>query len=134
MPEWLSGSCLLVRRSALDVIGGIDERFFLYCEDVDLCHRARRTPATRCATSRARSRATWAELPRPAARHSRSMLAAASLRAQVLRRAAVAIERVGVALGELTHAVVSCARPAKARGHVLALQAVLRPVPRGGEA
>jgi GT2 family glycosyltransferase len=41
-PEWLSGSCLLARKAALDSIGGFDEGFFLYEEDVDLCLRLRR--------------------------------------------------------------------------------------------
>jgi N-acetylglucosaminyl-diphospho-decaprenol L-rhamnosyltransferase len=36
---WLSGSCLLVRRSAFDSIGGFDERYFMYMEDVDLGDR-----------------------------------------------------------------------------------------------
>ncbi|OBK20538.1 N-acetylglucosaminyl-diphospho-decaprenol L-rhamnosyltransferase [Mycobacterium asiaticum] len=36
---WLSGSCLLVRRSAFDQIGGFDERYFMYMEDVDLGDR-----------------------------------------------------------------------------------------------
>ncbi|HEX5143695.1 MAG TPA: glycosyltransferase family 2 protein [Mycobacterium sp.] len=36
---WLSGSCLLVRRAAFDEIGGFDERYFMYMEDVDLGDR-----------------------------------------------------------------------------------------------
>lgn len=37
---WLDGCCWLVRSAALDAIGGLDERFFLYCEEVDWSRRA----------------------------------------------------------------------------------------------
>lgn len=37
--EWVSGACILVRRSALTQLGGLDDGFFLYCEDIDLCRR-----------------------------------------------------------------------------------------------
>ncbi len=36
---WLSGSCLLVRRSAFDELGGFDDGYFMYFEDVDLGYR-----------------------------------------------------------------------------------------------
>lgn len=36
---WLSGSCVLVRRRAFDEIGGFDEGYFMYFEDVDLGYR-----------------------------------------------------------------------------------------------
>lgn len=36
---WLSGACLLVRRSAFEQISGFDEGYFMYFEDVDLGFR-----------------------------------------------------------------------------------------------
>ncbi|MBV9140878.1 MAG: glycosyltransferase family 2 protein [Pseudonocardiales bacterium] len=37
--QWLSGSCLLLRRAAFESIGGFDSRYFMYFEDVDLGER-----------------------------------------------------------------------------------------------
>ena len=39
--DWLVGGCLAIRTSALRETGGLDDRFFLYFEDTDLCRTAR---------------------------------------------------------------------------------------------
>jgi hypothetical protein len=36
-PDWISGACLLVRRADAVAAGLLDERYFLYAEDVDFC-------------------------------------------------------------------------------------------------
>jgi GT2 family glycosyltransferase len=38
--DWVSGCAMLIRRDLLDKIGALDERFYMYCEDVDICQRA----------------------------------------------------------------------------------------------
>jgi N-acetylglucosaminyl-diphospho-decaprenol L-rhamnosyltransferase len=40
--DWVSGACLMVRRSAIDVVGLLDERYFMYTEETDWCYRMRR--------------------------------------------------------------------------------------------
>ncbi len=39
--DWVSGACMVLRGSTLEDIGPMDERFFMYFEDADLCRRAR---------------------------------------------------------------------------------------------
>ena len=38
--DWVSGASMLIRRTVLEQIGLLDEKFFMYYEDVDFCHRA----------------------------------------------------------------------------------------------
>ncbi|MBS0337378.1 MAG: glycosyltransferase family 2 protein [Proteobacteria bacterium] len=40
-PDWVAGMFMLVRCETLRALGGFDERYFLYYEDVDLCARIR---------------------------------------------------------------------------------------------
>ncbi|MBI5711023.1 MAG: glycosyltransferase family 2 protein [Candidatus Eisenbacteria bacterium] len=37
--DWVSGACMMVRRGAIAEVGGMDERFFMFNEDVDWCRR-----------------------------------------------------------------------------------------------
>ena len=37
--DWLSGAFMMVRRTAIDQVGGFDEAFFMFNEDVDWCRR-----------------------------------------------------------------------------------------------
>jgi GT2 family glycosyltransferase len=38
--DWMLGGFLMMRRTMLDELGGFDEGYFLYGEDIDLCYRA----------------------------------------------------------------------------------------------
>jgi N-acetylglucosaminyl-diphospho-decaprenol L-rhamnosyltransferase len=40
--DWVSGACFCARRSALEELGGFDEAYFMFAEDIDLCWRAHR--------------------------------------------------------------------------------------------
>lgn len=52
---WLTGACLLVSRRLWEAIGGFDDRYFLYWEDLDLCRRAREAGASLAVVPEARA-------------------------------------------------------------------------------
>jgi len=75
--DWVSGACLLVYRADAERAGLLDERFFLYTEDVDFCHAIRTlgrkvlfTPVATITHLRGRSRASRPEASREAYRRS----------------------------------------------------------------
>jgi GT2 family glycosyltransferase len=76
-PDWVSGACLLVRRPDAEAVGLLDERFFMYTEDVDFCAairaRGRRilfAASIEVVHLRGRSAATAPEATRAAYRRS----------------------------------------------------------------
>jgi GT2 family glycosyltransferase len=75
--DWVSGACLLVYRADAERAGLMDERFFLYTEDVDFCHAIREsgrrilfTPSAVVTHLRGRSRASAPEASRRRYRES----------------------------------------------------------------
>ena len=41
--DWLTGAFLLIKRNIIDKIGGFDESFFMYGEEVEFCFRAKKS-------------------------------------------------------------------------------------------
>ena len=126
--DWVPGACLLVRRSVLERLGGFDERYFMYCEDKDLCKRAADLglslwyePRAVCVHESGASRPRTSLLP----------VLAASRRRYAERheaRAIAALHRLGLVLETLTRLIVSRGGGAARAGHVRALLTLVRPL------
>jgi GT2 family glycosyltransferase len=120
-PDWVSGACVMVRRSALEALGGFDERFFMYWEDTDLCQRLR----TLGLGVRYEPRAVAAHVggaSAPRAELTPVLAASRMLYSRKYRsRAGVAVERLGIALGAITHLLVARGGIAARAGHLRAL-------------
>jgi N-acetylglucosaminyl-diphospho-decaprenol L-rhamnosyltransferase len=124
-PDWVSGACILARRTALDELGGLDDGFFMYGEDIDLCRRLRKAgydvlfePSATVVHEGGGSAPRPALLP---------VLAASRIRyAHKHANPAVAVlERVGVGLGALTHILVARGGLQARAGHARSLRFVV---------
>jgi N-acetylglucosaminyl-diphospho-decaprenol L-rhamnosyltransferase len=132
MPDWLSGGCVLLRRTALDQVGGLDEGFFLYSEETDLFRRL--------------SGRGWRARfdPQATAYHQGSVSAPAETITAMLARSRVRyarkhhgalvalLEAIGVSIDALARAAAWSHRPARRRGHLAAARAALGAVRSSG--
>jgi N-acetylglucosaminyl-diphospho-decaprenol L-rhamnosyltransferase len=128
--DWVSGACMLVRRDALERIGGLDEGFFLYSEDTDVCRRLRALGLqVRYEPGATVHHAGGASAPRD---ELLATLAASRVRyARVHQgRATAALTALALGVGATIRLV---GRPRTARGHAAVLRALITqadPVPR----
>jgi len=114
--DWVSGSCFLVRRRAWEELGGFDESYFMFAEDVDLCWRAWKSgwtvvfePAARVVHVRGAS--TELAPYRMIVAHHRSLLTFAHRTLPGWRRFLLPV----VAVGLVVRTVLACAQRATGR-------------------
>jgi GT2 family glycosyltransferase len=131
-PEWLSGACVLLRRTALDDVGGLDEGFFLYSEETDLFRRLR-------------GRGWRARFePQATAYHQGCASAPRDTMAPILARSRVRyarkhhgalvafLEAIGMSLDAIARAAAWIHHPARRQGHLAAARAALGAVRSSG--
>ena len=133
-PEWASGACLLVRRSVLEAVGGLDERYFMFSEDADLC----RTVVGMGWHIRFEPTALVRHVGGASAPRTAMLPTLAESRIRYMRkhrgRFAEAAERLGLAIEALLRVAVTRGGAAARRGHIETLRAVAglrNPYPTG---
>jgi hypothetical protein len=127
-PEWVSGACLMARRDMLESIGGFDEGFFLYNEDMDVCARVRAAGhLVRYEPQATALHEGGHSAPRTGLY---AVLAASRIRFARQNAGAVsaALQGAGLAVGAVTHVIANARRPANRRGHAAALRAIVAPI------
>jgi GT2 family glycosyltransferase len=125
--EWVSGACFLMGRSALELLGGWDEGFFHYGEDIDICRRLWSSGYE----VRYEPRASALHVGGASAPRARLLprLAVSRVRYAKLHRSrgAALVEQIGIVLGELTHACLTTRGAAVRAGHLKAALAATAP-------
>lgn len=124
--EWVSGAAMLLRRSTLERIGGWDEGFFLYCEDIDICMRVQKLglkvvyEPTALVVHAGGQSAPWSStLP---------ILAASRLRYARLHRSRLSAfgERIGIVIEAASHFLIGKGGRAARAGWLQTLRVAFR--------
>jgi N-acetylglucosaminyl-diphospho-decaprenol L-rhamnosyltransferase len=120
---------MLVRRSLLERLGGLDEGFFLYCEDKDLCRRARDAGfEVAYEPAAVAGHHEGASAPRPGL-----LPVLAESRVRYARKhggpLAAALERVGLGLLAVSRLIATRGGAPARAGHAASLRAAVRRMP-----
>jgi N-acetylglucosaminyl-diphospho-decaprenol L-rhamnosyltransferase len=123
--EWVSGACMLARRSALRAVAGWDEHFFLYGEDVDLCRRLWSAGYR----VRFEPRAQALHIGGASAPRARQLPVLVAGRVRYVKKhegpVRALLQQIGLALSELTHALVTPKGLETRLGHLRAAKTAL---------